>query len=110
VISERLDNVIHASANSADAEREIKLWFEPCDIPPLMRVYPTEVCEENYYLGDGGLRGTYEPGSVCLLAPGDVVWRSDLEVLRSHSKDVPAAPNLNTVAAKYLINRDSQGS
>lgn len=26
------ENVIHASGNSADAEREIKLWFEPDEI------------------------------------------------------------------------------
>ena len=44
VISERMDNLIHASATHADAEREIKLWFEPCDIPPLMRAYPTDIC------------------------------------------------------------------
>jgi nucleoside-diphosphate kinase len=107
VISERLDNVIHASATSDDAEREIKLWFIPCDIPPLMRAYPTDVCEEHYYLRRGELCSTYEPGSVCLLAPGDVVWRSDLEMLRSQSHNAPAAANLDTVAAKYLINRDS---
>ncbi|MHC4332078.1 MAG: nucleoside-diphosphate kinase [Planctomycetota bacterium] len=107
MISERLDNVVHASATSADAEREIKLWFEPCDIPPLMRAYPIDVCEEHYYLRNGELCNTYEPGSVCLLAPGDVVWRSDLEVLRLLSQNSPAAPNLDSVAAKYLINRDS---
>jgi len=107
VISERLDNVIHASATRADAEREIKLWFVPCDIPPLMRAYPTDVCEEQYYLRHGELCSTYEPGSVCLLAPGDVVWRSDLEMLRLRSQNAPAAPNLDTVAAKYLINRNS---
>jgi len=26
------ENVIHASANQADAEREIKLWFQPAEI------------------------------------------------------------------------------
>jgi nucleoside-diphosphate kinase len=49
VISERLDNVIHTSATRADAEREIKLWFKPCDIPPLMRAYPTDICEERVF-------------------------------------------------------------
>ena len=106
VISERLDNLIHASATHPDAEREIKLWFEPCDIPPLMRAYPTDVCEEHYYLRDGGLCDTYEPGSICLLAPGDVVWRSDLEKLRLHAQNAPAAPALDAVIAKYLINRN----
>jgi nucleoside-diphosphate kinase len=106
VISERLDNLIHASATHPDAEREIKLWFEPCDIPPLMRTYTTDVCEEHYYLRDGGLCDTYEPGSICLLAPGDVVWRSDLEMLRLQAQNAPAAPALDAVIAKYLINRN----
>ncbi|MHA2315398.1 MAG: nucleoside-diphosphate kinase [Candidatus Hermodarchaeia archaeon] len=107
VISERMDNLIHASATRDEAEREIKLWFKPCDIPPLMRAYPTDVCEEHYYLRQGKLYNTYEPGSVCLFAPGDVVWRSDLEILRLWSQDAPDAPRLGLVTAKYLINRKS---
>jgi nucleoside-diphosphate kinase len=107
VISERMDNLIHASATHADAEREIKLWFEPCDIPPLMRTYPTEVCEDHYYLKKGELCDTHEQGSICLLAPGDVVWRSDLETLRSWRKDSSSVLNLDAVIAKYLINRNS---
>lgn len=34
------ENVIHASAHGADAEREIKLWFEPDDI--ILDLYPTK--------------------------------------------------------------------
>jgi len=34
------ENVIHVSANSQDAEREIKLWFEPADI--IVDLYPTK--------------------------------------------------------------------
>ena len=101
-----MDNLIHASATHDDAEREIKLWFEPCDIPPLMRAYPTDICQEHYYLRHGELCGTYEPGCVCLLSPGDVVWRSDLEILRRRSQNAQAALNLDIVAAKYLINRN----
>ena len=37
----RMDNLIHASANDSDAEREIKLWFKPNDIPPFMHAYTT---------------------------------------------------------------------
>ena len=106
VISERMDNLIHASATHDQAEREIKLWFQPCDIPPLMRAYPTDVCEEHYYLRHSDLSDTYEPGSFCLLAPGDVVWQSDLQILRSRCKNVSAASNLDIVIAKYLINRN----
>ena len=107
VIGERLDNLIHTSATHAEAEREIKLWFKPCDIPPLMRSYATEVCEEHYYLRDGELCDSYEPGSVCLFAPGDVVWRSDLEILRLRNQDAGAAGELGVVTAKYLINMES---
>jgi len=35
------ENVIHASAHEADAEREIKLWFEPDDI--IADLYPTKM-------------------------------------------------------------------
>ncbi len=34
------ENVIHTSANQADAEREIKLWFEPEEI--ITEIYPTK--------------------------------------------------------------------
>jgi nucleoside-diphosphate kinase len=34
------ENVIHASGNPEDAEREIKLWFEPAEI--VSSLYPTE--------------------------------------------------------------------
>ena len=104
-IGERLDNLIHASANHEDAEREIKLWFRPCDIPPLMQAYPTEVCKEHYYFKDGQLCDTYEPDSVCLLAPGMIAWKSDLAALKALSANKPPAHSLNAVAAKYLINR-----
>ncbi|GAJ02882.1 unnamed protein product, partial [marine sediment metagenome] len=36
VIGDRMDNLIHASATDEEAEREIKLWFRPNDIPPTM--------------------------------------------------------------------------
>lgn len=34
------ENVIHASANIEDAEREIKLWFKPEEI--IVKLYPTK--------------------------------------------------------------------
>jgi nucleoside-diphosphate kinase len=100
-----MDNLIHTSATHADAEREIKLWFLPHDIPPLMRAYPTEVCQVHYYYKNGRLHDTYEPQSLFLLAPGDVAWKTDLDILRSHARKGPAQGRLNTVVAKYLINR-----
>jgi nucleoside-diphosphate kinase len=104
VIGERMDNLIHASATESDAEREVKLWFKPGDIPPFMRAYSTETSEEHYYFKDNRLHITYEPDSVCLLAPGDVVWKSDLEALHLLRQSLPAPSSIETVTAKYLIN------
>lgn len=103
-VIERIDNLIHASANQGDAEREIKLWFKPNDIPPLMQIYPTAVCDSLYYFNDRKLSTGYVPGGVCLLAPGDIAWTSDLEALRLIAAGQPARCTLGTVAAKYLIN------
>jgi nucleoside-diphosphate kinase len=104
IIGNRMDNLIHTSASDPEAEREIKLWFLPNDIPPLMRAYPTETCQTHYYYKDGRLFDTYEKDSVFLLAPGDVVWKTDLEILQSFANKKPKG-RLNTVVAKYLINR-----
>jgi len=108
IIDYRLDNLVHASACPEDAEREIKLWFVPHDIPPLMRNYPAELCDMHFYLKDGQLYNSYEPGSVFLVAPGDEVWQSDLAVLRQYANKEPCETPLNAVVAKYLINRTVQ--
>lgn len=104
VVGERMDNLIHASATDSEAEREIKLWFKPNDIPPLMHGYETEVSDAYYYFKEGRLYTAHEPGSVCFLALGDVAWRSDLEALRLIAKGLKAPCSLETVVAKYLIN------
>jgi nucleoside-diphosphate kinase len=104
IIGERMDNLIHASDSDPEAEREIKLWFTPSDIPPSMRAYPTEVNKGHYYFSDGKLFVEHEPGSVCIIAPGEVVWKSDLDSLRAIRQGKEAAVSLESVAAKYLIN------
>ena len=104
VIGERMDNLIHASANTADAAREIKLWFKPEDIPPAMREYPASTCETHYYYLKGALLQEHVEGSFCILAPGNVAWKSDLEALELISEGKESAVTLETVAAKYLIN------
>lgn len=38
------ENVIHASTNPEEAEREIKLWFNPDDI--IVELYPSKIVEE----------------------------------------------------------------
>jgi nucleoside-diphosphate kinase len=104
VLGERMDNLIHASANLADAEREIKLWFKPNDIPPAMHPYSTEVSKANYYFKDGKLYDSYDAGRVCIVATGDLCWKSDLEALAKLSHSEPSAVPVESVVAKYLIN------
>jgi nucleoside-diphosphate kinase len=104
VIGERMDNLIHASANQEDAEKEIKLWFRPNDMPPLMHTYATEVSDSFYYFKENKLLLNHEPDSICLFAPGDIAWEADLEILRRLKQRKPAAGSLESVAAKYLIN------
>jgi nucleoside-diphosphate kinase len=104
VIGERMDNLIHASANAGDAEREIKLWFKPGDIPPLMHAYATEVSEAYYCVKDNRLYTTHVADSICLLTPGDIAWKSDIDTLRQLSLGASAASSLESVAAKYLVN------
>ncbi len=108
VVGDRMDNLVHASACAEDAEREIKLWFQPTDIMPYMRVYPTGCCDRHYYLKDGQLYTRHERDSICLVAPGDIAWASDLEALRKLAKGEPAEATLEAVIAKYLINRTGE--
>ncbi|UCF99004.1 MAG: nucleoside-diphosphate kinase [Spirochaetaceae bacterium] len=108
-IGERMDNLIHASATDDEAEREIKLWFKPNEIPPSMRAYSTLRSEELYYFKDEKLLAKFEPGSVCVVAPGDVMWKSDLEALRLIQKGEEASCSLRTVVAKYLLNEGTEG-
>ncbi len=86
VIGQRIDNLIHASANIEDAEREVKLWFKPSDIPPGMHIFPTEISKIHVYYFNGKLYDKYCNGSICLFAPGDLVWKSDLEAINFHKK------------------------
>lgn len=104
-VGERMDNLIHASATNDEAEREIKLWFQPNDIPPAMRAYPVGTCEEPYYLKDNKLYKNYETGSVCFLAQGNTAWKSDLDALRLIEQGKQAECSLEAVVAKYLINQ-----
>jgi nucleoside-diphosphate kinase len=108
VLGERMDNLIHASANAADAEREIKLWFRPGDIPPAMQPYPTQTSQAHYYFKDGKLFDTYAAGRVCVLATGDLAWKSDLDALAKLLRGEPAEIPVESVVAKYLINEHEE--
>ncbi len=107
-IGDRVDNLIHASANREDSEREIKLWFQPTDLPSVMRGFPTEINNDFFYYKDDAVSTTYEPGSFCFLAPGHLAWKSDLEVLRQVKQGKQPAYSVNAVVAKYLINNESE--
>ena len=105
-IGDRSDNLIHASANPEDADREIKLWFLPNDIPPIMRSFPTERSEDAYYYKDNNISTKHKPGSFCFIGPGEIVWKSDMNVLQQLIKGKKQDYSTNAVIAKYLINRD----
>lgn len=104
VIGQRMDNLIHASATNTEAEREIKLWFKPHDIPPPMHAYPAIKSKENFFYKDKKLFTTYEPGSVFLIAKGDLAWESDLKTLHLINQGTKMRYSLESVVAKYLIN------
>lgn len=110
IIGERMDNLIHASANDADAEREIKLWFRPNDIPPAMQGYPTRESSDHFYYLGSRLLTSHEPGSELIVAPGDIVWKSDLDALLQHSKKEKAGTTLESIVAKYLVNKSLEGT
>lgn len=110
VVGDRMDNLIHASAKPDEAEREIKLWFRPEEFPPAVRAFAVAHSEDHFYFNNGKISRDYESGSICVLAPGDVVWQSDLDALRAAEQGRPAATSLNAVVAKYLLNRKSAAS
>ncbi len=107
---ELIDNAVHASGNAADAEREIKLWFEPGDFPAQHRLFDYVVSKEHFYTRrkpgrrDYQLLGTGEPGSKGIIAPGTLIWKTDYENLLLHrnGKGAPAVP-LKSIVEKYLI-------
>ncbi len=105
LIDQRMDNLIHASATDLEAEREIKLWFMPNDIPPYMQNYATKKSERHFYFKDGKLSEDHVPGSFCIVAPGDIVWESDLAILHAIADGTPSKGTLESVVAKYLVNQ-----
>ena len=105
VIGDRMDNLIHASANPEDAEREVKLWFTPTDVPPLMHNWDAARADAFYWFRDEKLFTQQVPESVCITAPGDIVWKSDLAALHRIAGGEESAVSLNSVVAKYLLNQ-----
>lgn len=106
VIDQRIDNLIHASATDIEAEREIKLWFKPTELPPALLAYPTQTSDTTYFYKDGKLFTQYQPDSVCIIAQGDIAWKSDLDILKQIANGETPCASLELVAAKYLLNRE----
>ena len=104
----RMDNLIHASATRKDAEREVKLWFTPHDLPPGMRTFPTEESKFFYFFakdnGNYSISVRRAPQSKCIIAPGDIVWRSDQQGLEDIRANRPSDVTLPSIVAKYFLN------
>ena len=107
---ELIDNAVHASENGIEAEREIKLWFEPGDFPGQHRFFEYVESEEFFYYleksgdGEGQLLGSREAGSKCIIAPGSLVWETDYKNLCVYrdKNGTPTTP-LNSIVAKYIL-------
>jgi len=105
-----IDNAVHASENGAEAEREIKLWFEPGDFPAQHRFFDYVESEDHFYCSPHAVDGHYqllggrEPGCKGIIAPGNLVWKTDYDnlLLYRDKKGKPTGP-LNSIIEKYVI-------
>jgi len=70
-----------------------------------VRSFPTEVNNDYFYYTDNAVSSTYTKESFCFLSPGDIVWKSDMKVLRQLKKGKKQDYSTNAVIAKYLINK-----
>jgi hypothetical protein len=73
-----------------------------------MHPYPTELSKSHYYFKDGRLYDTYDAGRLCVLATGDLAWKSDLDALGQLLRAKPASVPVESVVAKYLINEHQE--
>lgn len=107
---ELIDNAVHASENAMEAEREIKLWFEPGDFPAQHRFFDYVESDEFFYYtdgtagGEGQILGVRATGSKCIVAPGSLVWETDYQNLLCY-RDKNSSPSmpLNSITAKYVL-------
>lgn len=107
---ELIDNAVHASGDPNEAEREIKLWFEPGDFPSQHRLFPyIESKEHFYYVKDTssqeGFRilSNYSEGDKCLIAPGDLVWETDYRDIMTFRESRGSSQPINATIAKYTL-------
>ena len=43
---------------------------------------------------------------MCVFAPGDIVWKTDLDAIHLHCQGLAAPISIQAVAAKHLINSE----
>ena len=108
---ELIDNAVHASGDPKEAEREIKLWFEPGDFPAQHRIFPYLESKEHFYFvtdssSEHGFRilPDFQDGSKCIIAPGNLVWKSDYKDIIAYRDEQsnPSQP-LKNIIAKYTL-------
>lgn len=108
---ELIDNAVHASGTPQEAEREIKLWFEPGDFPKQHRLFAyMEAKEHFYYLSNTPsdmcplIVSPYVKNSKCIIAPGNLVWKTDYMDLIAYrdGKGEPSQP-ISHIIAKYRL-------
>jgi nucleoside-diphosphate kinase len=107
---ELIDNAVHASEDGVEAEREIKLWFEPGDFPGQHRFFEYVESEDHFYClkksngSEYELLNNREPGSKGIIAPGTLMWKTDYENLLLHrGKNGSPAVSLNSIIEKYVM-------
>ena len=100
-------NVAHASAEG-DEDRELRLWFTPADFSDdyYRESLGFAIAQRHYYLTpDNLVTDRYTPRAMCIAAPSDMVWTSDLEILDAHLEHGPRATTLlSSAVAKYRLN------
>lgn len=108
---ELIDNAVHASGDPKEAEREIKLWFEPGDFPAQHRIFPYMESKEHFYLVSDTSSGhgfkmlpNFQDCSKCIIAPGSLIWKTDYEDIIAYrdGKGTPSQP-LKDIIAKYVL-------
>lgn len=108
---ELIDNAVHASGDPKEAEREIKLWFEPGDFPFQHRIFPYLESKEHFYIANDSssehgfkILPTFRDGSKGIIAPGNLVWKSDYQDIIAYrdGQGTPSQP-LQNIIAKYTL-------
>lgn len=108
---ELIDNAVHASADVVEAEREIKLWFEPSEFPKQHRQFPYVESHDHFYLvpDKSCLEGFkilshYQEGGKCIIGPGNLVWETDYEnICNYRDKQVCPPQSITHTIAKYIL-------